>query len=125
MITYEDTPNGIKVKLEGKIVGKIRLIAVGNEPAQYQYQPAGSSIKGDPYPTLEACKASLESDGDMTTFDKAQAMHDAFSTMAADLVKEGKQDVADQTVKTLLDVPDDSMARLYDILQKTFKGQPA
>lgn len=125
MITYEDTPNGIKVKLEGKVVGKIRLIAVGNEPAQYQYQPAGSRNAGDVYPTLAACIASLEDDGVMTEYNKAQKMHQAFSTLVNEFAREGKTAMAEQVTKIALEVPDDSMARLYDILQASFRKDVA
>lgn len=42
-----------KVKLEGKVVGEIRL-AVG-----YQYIPTGSKVGGEIFPSFSQCRASL------------------------------------------------------------------
>lgn len=53
-LTYtEDTQ--VIVRLDGKIVGAIRLTAGG-----WQYTPKGAKTGGDFYPTLGLCKASLE-----------------------------------------------------------------
>ena len=122
MITYEPYAGGVRVNLDGKRVGVIVRIPIVRGEEAWQYQ-AGGRNKGEVFQSLEACKASLESDGDMTTFDKAQAMHDAFTIMSADLVKEGKKDVADGINEALLDVSDDSMALLYDIMQNVFNKQ--
>jgi hypothetical protein len=44
------------VKIDGKEVGRIR-----QEPDGFAYYPQNKKkYKGDTYPTLEACKASLE-----------------------------------------------------------------
>lgn len=67
-ITYEDQ-NGtrdsrgnrkwdINVRLGGKIVGAIVRLADG-----YAYKPTGRK-HGDVFPTLEACKASVEGTDD-------------------------------------------------------------
>jgi hypothetical protein len=62
-ITYENqngrkigTRRGwdIDVRLDGTRVGVIRTFATG-----YQYKPTGGKA-GEIFPTLEACKASLE-----------------------------------------------------------------
>lgn len=56
-ITYDPKPNGVKVELDGRFVGVITLNREG-----YTYWPRGSSRHGEFYPTLEACKRSLETD---------------------------------------------------------------
>ncbi len=59
-ITYaERTSWSLKVKLDGKIVGTIQE-GVENNARTYQYIPKGQKTGGDKYPTLAACKASLE-----------------------------------------------------------------
>lgn len=62
----------------------------------------------------------------MNEFEKAQKLHGAFSTMVKDFIDEGRTDLADRITKALLDVPDTSMAKLYDILQSYFapKSRP-
>lgn len=55
MITYD---MNITVKLDGKRVGEIKQNAAG----EFFYLPRGSAFSGPAYPTLEACKASLESE---------------------------------------------------------------
>jgi len=55
MITYEEFPNLIKVKLEGKLVGHIEYVGKG-----YQYKPKGQKTGGDVFSTLVAVKKSLE-----------------------------------------------------------------
>lgn len=57
MITYKPDAKGqtITVYLGRKIAGRIIWTLAG-----YRYLPRGSSSLGEPYPTLEACKRSLE-----------------------------------------------------------------
>ena len=60
-ITYADARAGLKgtvfVYLAGKRVGTIFRKPEGG----YEYKPKGSShLKGDKYPSLDACKRSLE-----------------------------------------------------------------
>lgn len=63
MITYRNqngSPKGkwnINVLLEGIIVGEIRKMATG-----YVYIPKGKRTGGETFPTLDACKASIEGD---------------------------------------------------------------
>ncbi len=51
MLTYETI---IIVRLKGRIVGEIR-----QEFSCWRYYPKGSATGGEPFSTLEACKASL------------------------------------------------------------------
>jgi len=55
-IRYETQAGGrdVVVRLEGKVVGDIRKVEGG-----WQYKPKGAR-PGGVFPTLEACKASLE-----------------------------------------------------------------
>lgn len=57
MITYawNLTGNAVVVRLEGKHVGYIRKIGSG-----WQYFPLGKNEGGELFPTLDACKTSLE-----------------------------------------------------------------
>jgi hypothetical protein len=55
MITYETFLGGIRVKLDGKTVGAIKTVTDG-----FQYQPKGSKLVGEVFPTVEAVKRSLE-----------------------------------------------------------------
>jgi hypothetical protein len=56
-LTYKVSPLGFKVYLDGKNIGIIRQRMDG-----YVYYPKGASAKfqGAPFPTLQACTASLE-----------------------------------------------------------------
>ena len=56
MITYENCMSGIAVRLEGKKVGEIKRAQEGG----FFYLPTGQKTGGDAFPTIEACKASLE-----------------------------------------------------------------
>lgn len=67
MITYENCMSGIAVRLEGKKVGEIKRAQEGG----FFYLPTGKKTGGDAFaeapsfasqafPTIEACKASLE-----------------------------------------------------------------
>ena len=58
MIEYEWVKDNITaVFLDRKRVGKICKTPLG-----YQYFPKGSDIVGEPFKTIELCKASLEDD---------------------------------------------------------------
>ncbi len=51
----------VQVKLNGKHVGTIReVLPKGASLSSFVYFPKGQKIGGDMYPTLAACKASLE-----------------------------------------------------------------
>lgn len=57
MITYKPQPDGgIRVLLDGKLVGTIRRFGV----LGWQYRPRGNAESGDYFATLEQCKRSLE-----------------------------------------------------------------
>lgn len=56
MISYEHTGQVIKVRLDKKIIGEIRVVAGG-----YAYFPKGrKSLMGDVFETVQAVKRSLE-----------------------------------------------------------------
>ncbi len=55
-ITYKSE---VRVYLDGKQVGTIRELFSNTIPL-YLYTPKGSKTGGDTFPTLAACKASLE-----------------------------------------------------------------
>jgi hypothetical protein len=58
-ITYERMDSGdIKVRLNGKLTGRIKLAKGGG----YYYVPLGQVRGGNVYPTTAAVKHSLESD---------------------------------------------------------------
>lgn len=66
MITYKpiEKSTSIRVLLDGKVAGTIR----NEHELGYRYIPrAGVKHGGDYFPTLEACKRSLESDDDEST----------------------------------------------------------
>ena len=55
MIIYEPFLGGIRVRLGKKITGVIQTVDGG-----CQYQPTGSKLVGEVYPTVDAVKRSLE-----------------------------------------------------------------
>jgi hypothetical protein len=55
LITYEDFLGGIRVKLDNKVVGTISTVFGG-----FQYQPKGSKVFGEVFPTVDEVKLSLE-----------------------------------------------------------------
>ena len=55
MITYEEK-HEVKVKINGKFVGTIRFVP----NAGWRYMPKGTRVGGEFFPTLAACKLSLE-----------------------------------------------------------------
>jgi hypothetical protein len=57
MIEYLLSNGNMKVRLDGKIVGSIHAFNGG-----FQYFPKGSKTGGELFPSLEACKRSLEAD---------------------------------------------------------------
>ena len=58
MLTYKDLDaGGIAVFLDAKRIGTINGSSKG-----WRYHPKGTKIVGDAFPTLDACKKSLESD---------------------------------------------------------------
>lgn len=57
MIEYLLSSGNLKVRLDGKIIGSIHTINGG-----FQYFPKGSKTGGKLFPSLEACKRSLEED---------------------------------------------------------------
>ena len=60
MITYAQgtMPNVTAVRLDGKVVGVIREFLT--EPRGFRYEPKGSKVHGELYPTLLGCKRSIE-----------------------------------------------------------------
>lgn len=55
--TLYNGPDVHIVKLEGKTVGRIF-----KTPEGFRYIPTGSKTGGEFFPTLEACKSSLEAE---------------------------------------------------------------
>jgi hypothetical protein len=55
-IAYTITNEGdIAVRLDGRKVGEIRML-----PNGFKYYPRGAKTGGESFPSLEACKSSLE-----------------------------------------------------------------
>lgn len=55
-LTFADGKDRSVVKLYGRVVGTIVHLSYGKG---WVYSPKGSSLKGEPMPTLEAVKRSL------------------------------------------------------------------
>lgn len=53
-LSYEEYLGGVRVKMGRDLLGTISTVKGG-----YQYQPRGSRLVGDVFPTLAECKASL------------------------------------------------------------------
>lgn len=61
-ITYSEQTT-VTVKLDGRVIGHIKSqLWQSGRTFGYCYFPKGSKTGGDVFPTLAACKASLESD---------------------------------------------------------------
>ncbi len=58
-ITYIPVPEHFKVKLDGKLVGVIKRSG-DDRGYGWRYFPKGDRIGGQVFPTLAACKRSLE-----------------------------------------------------------------
>lgn len=56
-LTFVVPPAIVHVKLDGKHVGSIRH---NEHTGTWSYKPKGSDLRGEEFPTLPACKKSLE-----------------------------------------------------------------
>lgn len=65
MITYKKVNRNIRVYLDGRAIGTIRLVAAkvldtGKVQSGYRYFPNGQREGGEVFDTVEACKKSLD-----------------------------------------------------------------
>lgn len=101
----------------GKVDGVwVPLLLWGNRmPKMSVDDPEESSYVGSPQPTGDSPMTKIDPTGNGY---KAEKIRNAFDRIIADFTREGQTDLASQTAKALIGVPDDSLARLHDIMAK-------